>query len=162
MCQSKLKKKILCDLGYFLLSVPKKNYMHCIENIISRSNSNKITYLNKKKIIKNIFLTYLKENLNKESCGDNLALRSLLLKGYPIIQFYRYNGKRKKCVCFKHNLFIESVQDKIIYYNLKYQDFYDEFKKNNFYPVLMNIYLKSKIKKTKILIIPIDFLSTSI
>ena len=131
--------------------------------MISKLSHNEIAYLNKKKIIKNIFLTYLKENLNLESCGDNITARSLLLKGYPIIQFYRYDGKRKKCVCFKHNLFFESVQDKIIYYNLKYQDFYNEFKKNNFYPVMMNIYYsKSKIKKTKILVIPLDFVSNFI
>ena len=92
-----------------------------------------------------------------------MADNKLMLKGYPVIQFYRYEKKRKKCVCFKFNLFIQTIQDKIMYYNLKPQDFYNEFEKNNFIPVLMNIYLtKSKIKKVKIHIIPLDFMSISI
>jgi len=155
--QTNFKNQVFYHFEIFLKLVKKKIYESYIENRLQNITTTNKTYLEKKQIIKKIVLYYFKENLNKFSCGDNLLMRKKIIKGYPVIQYYKYKGKRTKCICFKFDLFLDFVQNKIIFFDLKKSDFYEEFNKNEACFVWMKIFINdTKIKLVKTCIVPFD------
>jgi hypothetical protein len=146
--QSKFLNAIFENLNICLKKIPKNEYESYIETIFKKNKISEKKYLEKKKIIAELFFQYISTYCNKKICPDNYLERKKLLEGLPIIHNVRYKGKRTKCYLFKLNFFIDSIQHKMNYFNLSKSHIIKELTNHGMIEISMRLTVKTnKLEK---------------